>query len=72
MSTIQKRYDPYIKCKDGICHGKLCVRRDRIRSDIIRRELDSFSINAKIAEIKLQWIYHISRKEVQEYLTSLW
>ena len=40
---------------------KGCTRLDRFRNDDIRRELDIFSINRKIADNRRNWIDHINR-----------
>lgn len=40
-------------------YAKGLIRRDRIISDVMRRELDIFSINVRIEDRRLQTVDHI-------------
>lgn len=49
-----------------------CVGCDRIIGDIIRREFDLFSVNARTEEFGLQWTDHTSMMETEKYVSKYW
>ena len=40
---------------------KGCTRRDQIRNDVIREELNIYSVNEKVEEYKENWKAHLKR-----------
>ena len=50
----------------AIC--KKCNRRDHIKNENIRSDLDFFALNERIKEYRRKWIQHIDRMEESRIL----
>ena len=48
------------------------TRRDRVRNEYVRASVGVDSINDKLAQRRLSWFGHVSRKESEDVVRKVW